>query len=50
MEEGELVIRTTALGSETRLNKIIQLIDESETLKAAVQSKIENMADAIAPL
>ena len=49
MEEGELVIRTTALGSETRLNKIIQLIDESETLKAAVQSKIENMADAIVP-
>lgn len=49
IEEGELLIEVTALESETKLNKIIKLIDESEVLKAAVQSKIENMADAFVP-
>ncbi len=49
IEEGELLIGVTALESETKLNQIIKLIDESEGLKAAVQSKIENMADAIVP-
>ncbi|HWQ78384.1 MAG TPA: heavy metal translocating P-type ATPase [Anaerovoracaceae bacterium] len=49
LEEGSLVIRTNALSSETKLNKIIQLIDESEAFKAAVQSRIEHMADSIVP-
>ena len=49
VEEGELVIRVTALDAETRIHKIARMIDESETLKAEVQSRAERMADEIVP-
>jgi Cu2+-exporting ATPase len=49
VEVGELVIRVTAFDSETRLHKIAELIEESEELKANIQSRAEKMADAIVP-
>lgn len=49
VEEGSVVIRATALSSETRIHKIIDLIDQSEELKAGVQSQAEHLADAIVP-
>ena len=49
LEEGELVIRVTGFDSETRVRKIADMIDESEELKAGVQSRAEKMADAIVP-
>jgi Cu2+-exporting ATPase len=49
VEAGELVIRVTAFDSETRLCKIAELIEESEELKANIQSRAEKMADAIVP-
>lgn len=49
IEEGELVVRVTAFDSETRIHKIARMIDESEVLKAEVQSRAEKMADEIVP-
>lgn len=49
VEEGMVVVEVTALSSETRINKIIELIDESESLKAEVQSRAEKLADSIVP-
>ena len=49
IEAGELVIRVTAFDNETRLHKIAELIEESDELKANIQSRAEKMADAIVP-
>ncbi len=49
VEEGSITIEVTALSSDSRLSKIIDLIDRSEDLKASVQSKAENLADSIVP-
>lgn len=49
VEEGELVIRTTAFDNETRIHRIAELIEESEELKADIQNRAEKMADAIVP-
>lgn len=49
VEEGSLVIQITALSSETRIQKIIEMIDRSENLKAEVQGKAERLADSIVP-
>lgn len=49
VEEGSIVLRVTALSGETRINRIIDLIDHSEELKAGVQSRAEHLADAIVP-
>ena len=49
VESGELVIRVTAFDNETRLHKIAELIEESEELKANIQSRAEKMADSIVP-
>lgn len=49
VEEGSVILRVTALSSETRINRIIDLIDRSEELKAGVQSRAEHLADAIVP-
>jgi len=50
VEEGYIVISVTGVDEQTRINKIIQLIEESEALKADIQSKAENLADSIVPL
>ncbi len=49
LEEGELFIASTKVGSQTRINSILKFIEESENLKASVQSKAEHMADSIVP-
>jgi heavy metal translocating P-type ATPase len=49
VEEGELVITVTSLADETRIGKIISIIDESEGLKAGVQNRAEKLADSIVP-
>ena len=49
VEDGELAVRVTAFDSDTRIHKIAAMIDESEGLKAEVQSRAERMADAIVP-
>lgn len=49
LEEGEIVLRVTALSGNTRVAEIARLIDESENLKAVVQSRAERVADALVP-
>ncbi|MBR0032895.1 MAG: heavy metal translocating P-type ATPase [Treponema sp.] len=50
LSEGELVIRTRSTGRDTKVQNIIQMIDNSQNLKAAVQRRSENLAEKIVPL
>ena len=47
VEEGSIIIKVNTLSNETRISKIIELIEESENLKANIQSKAENLSDSI---
>jgi heavy metal translocating P-type ATPase len=49
VDEGSIVIKVRALSGNTKIQKIIELIDNSENLKAGVQSRAENLADSIVP-
>ena len=49
IEEGSIIVKVHSINKETRLNKIIDLIENSEDLKANAQSKAENLADSIVP-
>ncbi len=49
VEEGSLVVEVRGAGAETRISRIISLIDESSKLKAGAQSRAERLADAIVP-
>ena len=49
LEEGSIVVRVRAVSSETKIQKIIELIDSSENLKAGIQSRAERLADGIVP-
>ena len=42
IEEGNIVVEVYSMNKETRLNKIIDLIENSEELKAETQSKAES--------
>lgn len=49
VEDGEIFIRPTEVGGDTRLQKIVKYIEESEKLKAGIQGKAERLADAVVP-
>lgn len=49
LSEGELVIRTRSTGQDTKVQNIIQMIDNSQSLKANVQRRSENLAEKIVP-
>ena len=49
VEEGEIAILPTGVGDETRLNRIIKFIEESELRKADIQGRAERLADAVVP-
>lgn len=49
VEEGSIVIRATNVGAGTKISQIIKTIEESELLKADVQSKAEQLADKLVP-
>ena len=49
IEEGNLIVEVFSINKETRLNKIIDLIENSEDLKADAHSKAERLADSIVP-
>ena len=50
LSEGELIIRTRATGQNTKVQNIIQMIDNSQNLKAAAQKRSELLAEKIVPL
>ena len=49
VEEGSLAVTVREISLETKISKIIELIDNSENLKAGVQSRAERLADSIVP-
>lgn len=49
LEEGSVVIKVRAVNGNTKIQKIIELIDRSEDLKASVQCRAEKLADSIVP-
>ncbi|MBQ9536424.1 MAG: heavy metal translocating P-type ATPase [Desulfovibrionaceae bacterium] len=49
VEEGEIVIRVTQVGDDTRFRQVATFIEESEALKAGIQGKSERMADLAVP-
>ncbi len=49
VEEGSIIVRPTSLASETRLQKIIDFIADSQELKANIEGQAMRMADAAVP-
>lgn len=49
VEEGKIYVKVRNLQFESRINKIVDLIDTNESLKASIQSDAEHLADAIVP-
>lgn len=49
VEEGELIIRVAGKVGETRYERIIRMIENSEKLKSKVESKADNLADTLVP-
>ena len=49
MSQGNLVIRVDALPGSSRIDQIVQLVEDSSENKAGVQSRAENLADALVP-
>ena len=49
LEEGELEIFVKAVSGSTRFEKIVTMIEDSEKLKSALESKAEHLADKLVP-
>ena len=49
LEEGELLIRVKETSGTTKYEKIVTMIEETEKLKSAVESKAEHLADKLVP-
>lgn len=49
VEEGELTISVSEVSGSTRYEKVISMIEDSEKLKSAVESKAEHLADKLVP-
>ncbi len=50
VSEGELYVKVNCSGNETKVNNIIQMIDNSQNLKALAQKRSEEVAQKIVPL
>ena len=50
LDEGEIVIETTALAGQSRIDSIVDMVENSEEAKAAMQSRAEKLADSLVPL
>ena len=49
VEEGECVLRVTQQSGSSRYDKIVSMIEDSEKLKSAAESKASNLADKLVP-
>lgn len=49
LEEGELTVRVKVASGATRYEKIIKMIEETEKLKSAIESRAEHLADRLVP-
>ncbi|MDE7314940.1 MAG: heavy metal translocating P-type ATPase [Mucispirillum sp.] len=49
VEEGEIILKITAAGKDTKVSKIVKLIDDANNIKSAAQEKSEKLADKLVP-
>ena len=49
VEEGDIEVEVRQLAGKSRIQAIVRMIDQSETLKAGIQGKAERLADSIVP-
>lgn len=49
VEEGEVTVNVKEVGGSSRFEKIVTMIEESEKLKSASESKAEHLADRLVP-
>ena len=50
VEEGELAVRPTSVGRDTRMQQIVRFIENAEQMKAGVQGRFETLADRAVPV
>lgn len=50
VDEGEIFIQTTALAGQSRIDSIVDMVENSEEAKAALQSRAEVLADTLVPV
>lgn len=49
IEEGEIIIKVTAAGNDTKVSKIVNLINDANNQKSKAQEKAEKLADKLVP-
>ena len=49
VEDGEIAVRVKSEASETKLRSIVNMVEQSESLKSETQSRMERLADRIVP-
>jgi len=49
VEAGEIFIRPTSIGRDTRMQQIVRFVENAEQLKAGIQARYEKMADRAVP-
>ncbi|MCD8256557.1 MAG: heavy metal translocating P-type ATPase, partial [Oscillospiraceae bacterium] len=49
VEEGELTFRVKSVSGATKYEKIVRMIEDTEKLKSAVESRAEHLADRLVP-
>ncbi len=49
VEEGEITVKVKETGGSSKFEKIVMMIEESEKLKSALESKAEHIADKLVP-
>ena len=49
VEDGEIGIRPTSIGRDTRMQQIVRFIENSEQMKAGIQGRFERLADRAVP-
>lgn len=49
VEAGEIHVRPTSLGKDTRMQQIVRFIEQSEQMKAGIQGRFEKLADKAVP-
>ena len=49
IEEGELTIKVKQSGGNSKYDKIVKMIEESEKLKSGLESQAEHLADSLVP-
>lgn len=48
--EGRLLVRTTALGAESLLARVIRLVEDAQAAKAPIQKLVDNLSQVFVPL